>query len=218
MQVLRLRRPELTGWIFGVASGVALTLAVGLGTGVATITHARSEVVSTQSQMAANVQSYDVGKDVGSGLRAGERDFMAPGGLAAVVAPSSTRPMPQVGPGERDLLASGGLGGAPQASSVESGPGNLGVPVGGINSFDVADENNSRVVPVDQTAFAAPVSRIVGPGEGLNQFADQSSYVEGSSRITGPGESLNQYQDTKSYNAGADQRIVGPGEGMNQVP
>ena len=49
-----------------------------------------------------------------------------------------------------------------QASSVVQDPGDLGVPVGGIRSFDEADDPNSRVDPVGQSpaSIAAEQRRV----------------------------------------------------------
>ena len=61
----------------------------------------------------------------------------------------------------------------------------MAAPVGGrLGGIDSSDTANDAIVK-------ASVSRVRGPGEGLNQFVDNSSLAVGAGRITGPGEGLN---------------------------
>jgi len=94
----------------------------------------------------------------------------------------------------------------------------IGGRLGGINSADAANDWIIRQsLSANDATVKTPVSQIVGPGEGLDQFVDQSSYRVNSDRNVGPGEGLNQYHDTTSFNTN-NQRIIGPGEGVNLVP
>lgn len=61
----------------------------------------------------------------------------------------------------------------------------MAAPVGGrLGGIDSSDTVNDAIVK-------SSVSRVRGPGEGLNQFVDNSSFAAGAERITGPGEGLN---------------------------
>lgn len=91
----------------------------------------------------------------------------------------------------------------------------VGGRLGGIASSDTANDALVR------RELAADASAAIGGrlgGVTSSDTANDAMINQGLQRVVGPGEGLNQFVDTSTYVGSTSQRIVGPGEGLNQVP
>jgi hypothetical protein len=86
--------------------------------------------------------------------------------------------------------------------------------LGGVTSSDPANDFLVRQALTDE--MTALIGGRLGGIESSDTAVDASTKAA-LNRVVGPGEGLNQFVDNSVYQGSENQRIMGPGEGLNQV-